>query len=39
MVGEFGIKKLVLNIFFPSSIYRSILMEIGGGDGVVNNRL
>jgi len=43
MVGEFGVKELVLNIFFLSSTCRLILVEINKSssvvDGVINNKL
>ena len=39
MVGEFGVKGSVSNIFLLFSIYRSILIGISGGDGVVDSGL
>ena len=38
-VSKFGVKKLVLNIFLLSSIYRSILVGINRGSSVADSRL
>ena len=34
LVGELGVKKLVLDAFFPFSVYKSILVGIGNGNSV-----
>ena len=39
LTGEFRVKKLVLDTFFLSSIYRSIVVGTGRGNGVVGSRL
>jgi len=33
VVGEFGVKELVLDMFLLSSTYRLILVKIGRGNG------
>jgi len=33
VVGEFGVKKLVSDIFLLFNTYKLILIEINGGDG------
>ena len=37
LVGEFRVKELVLVAFFLFGIYRLILVEISGGNGVVSS--
>ena len=39
LTGKFGVKELVLDVFFLSSIYGLILVGIGRGDGVVDSGL
>ena len=39
VVGEFGVKKLVLDAFFPSGTYKLIPVEIGRGNSVADSRL
>jgi hypothetical protein len=39
IVGKFGVKELVLDIFSPSSTYRLTLVGTGGGVSVVDGRL
>ena len=39
LVSEFRVKELVLDTFPPSSTYRSTLVGIGRGDGIVDSRL
>jgi len=39
LVSEFGVKEPVLDAFLLSGTYRSILVKIGGGDGIVDGRL
>ena len=36
LLGEFGVKELVLDAFFLSNIYRLILVGIGRGGGVAD---
>ena len=36
LVGEFGVKELVLDTFFPPSVYRLIPVGAGRGDGVAD---
>ena len=36
VVSEFVVKKSVLNMFFPFSIYRLILVGISGGNSIVD---
>ena len=38
LLGEFGVKELVLDVFFPSNIYRLIPVGIGRGGGVVDGK-
>jgi len=37
LIGKFGIKKPVLNIFFPPGICGSILIKSGWDDSVADN--
>jgi len=37
LLGEFGVKELVLDAFFLSNIYRLILVGIGRGGGIVDS--
>ena len=39
VVGEFGVKKPVLNTFFLLSIYRLILVKIGRGSSIMDGGL
>ena len=39
LVGEFGVKKPVLDTFFPLSIYRLILVGVSRGNSVVDSGL
>jgi len=39
LTSEFGVKELVLDAFFLSSVYRSIVVGTGRGDGIVGSRL
>ena len=39
IVGEFGVKELVLDMFPPSSTFRLTLVGTGGGVGVADSRL
>ena len=39
LTGEFGVKELVLDAFFLSSIYRLIVVGTGRGDSIVGGRL
>ena len=39
LTGEFGVKELVLNTFFLSSIYGLIVVGTGKGDGIVGGGL
>ena len=38
LVGKLGVKELFLDAFFLSSVYRSIPVGIGNGDGVAEGR-
>ena len=39
LVSKFRVKELVLDMFPPSSTYRSTLVGIGGGDGIADGGL
>jgi len=39
LTGEFRVKELVSDAFFLSGVYRSIVVGIGRGNGVVGGRL
>ena len=39
LTSKFRVKKLVLDAFFLSSIYRLILVGTGRGDGIVDSGL
>ena len=39
VVNEFGVKELVLNTFLPLSIYKLILIGIGGGSNMADGGL
>jgi len=39
LTGEFGVKELVLDIFFLSGIYKSMLVKTGRGDGIADSGL
>ena len=36
LISEFGVEELVLDAFFPPSIYRLIPVGIGRGDGMAD---
>ena len=36
LVGKFGVKKLVLDIFFPPGVYRLILIGSGRDDSIAD---
>ena len=36
LVGKFGVEELVLDAFFPPSIYRLIPVGIGRGNGIAD---
>ena len=39
LIGGFRVKELVLDTFFPTSVYRLILVGISRGNSVVDSRL
>jgi len=36
LVSEFRVKELVLDIFFPFSVYRLILVKVSRGNSIAN---